>query len=301
MSTFDSSKYRRALRTRAAIPAATHAAVRAAFDQKSLRRICTMGEIDFAQYGQLVPVDAPPPEDFYIYCDRGADVLAVAHLDSVEQNNTCTVVNTQGGPVVFSGALDDRLGAYVILDMLPKLGVHCDVLLTTGEESGRSTAQYFTTDRRYNWLIQFDRGGTDVVMYDYETSELRDMVEATGADVGNGSYSDICMLEHLGCKGINWGVGYQDYHGPRAHAWLNDTFRMVAQFVTFHAQHSDTHMPHEMAVRDDPWWVAYRDDDPHGFAHGGETVIKRLRIKGADDDATGLSIDDETGAIRDMW
>ena len=45
--------------------------------------------------------------------------------------------------MVHSGALDDRLGAYIILDLLPKLGINVDVLLTVGEEQGRSTANFF--------------------------------------------------------------------------------------------------------------------------------------------------------------
>lgn len=219
--------------------------VREAFDPDILKRLCVLD--DFTEYATRF--DLPPTkyssERFFYYRDNGADVLAVAHLDSVQADGTCTVLQTNAGPLAVSGALDDRLGVYVILELLPRLGVTVDWLLTTDEELGDSTAAEFATDKPYNWMFQFDRGGTDVVMYDYETPDLVKLVEATGARVGMGSFSDICMLEHLGCAGFNWGVGYRDYHSPRSHAWLEDTFQMVSRFMRFHTANAETSMPYE--------------------------------------------------------
>src|SRR5690606_28494773 len=117
------------------------------------------------------------------------------------------------------------------------LGVKYYLLLTTDEVGAQSTARDFVEDnlgRSYNWMFQFDRGGTDVVMYQYETPEYAALVEAAGARVGCGSYSDIAELDGLECAGFNWGVGYENYHSPRSHAWLDDTFRSVARFVNFY-------------------------------------------------------------------
>jgi hypothetical protein len=79
--------------------------------------------------------------------------------------------------------------------------------------------------------------------------------------VGVGSYSDICALDHLGCAAFNWGVGYRDYHSARAHAWLEDTFRMVARFVKFHRANATTLLAH--TYEPDPWadyeWSAVGD------------------------------------------
>ena len=175
------------------------------------------------------------------------------------------VVHTPAGWFVASGALDDRLGAFVILDLLPRLDIVCDVLLTTDEEVGASTASDFATDKEYNWLVSFDRGGTDVVMYQYEMPEYVELVESCGAQVGLGSFSDICELEQLGVAGFNWGVGYRDYHGPRAHAWLEDTFGMVARFVEFHRAYHDEKLPYSgpadggVGYADEPW-LGYWDD-----------------------------------------
>jgi hypothetical protein len=215
-----------------------------AFDEDALIRVCEMH--DFSEYAPRYELEPWPDGDerFFHYQDNGSDILAVAHLDHVQGDGTCHVINTPAGQLAVSGALDDRLGAYVILELLPRLGIKCDWLLTTDEEMGATTASAFDAPKDYNWIIEFDRGGTDVVMYDFETPELVDLVEEAGARVGIGSYSDICELEYLGCAAINWGVGYEDYHSPRAHAWLEDTFRMVEKFMRFHEVNADVFLPH---------------------------------------------------------
>jgi hypothetical protein len=207
---------------------------------------------DFSDYATRVDLEPLGRSDrrFYYYKDNGADVLGIAHLDSVQQNGRCTVMDTTGGPIACSGVLDDRLGAYVILELLPALGIKCDWLLTTDEEMCQSTASdFYSEGKDYNWMFQFDRGGTDVVMYDYETDYLVELVEESGADVGRGSYSDIADLEHLGCAGFNWGVGYRDYHSSRGHAWLMDTFLMVARFERFYKANVNTFLRHSPRTR----------------------------------------------------
>jgi hypothetical protein len=226
--------------------------IRQAFDQAALRRICLMPEADFAAaFGmEVVPVDQPH-HDYYNFRDNGSKVLAVAHLDNVVDPELiqCNFLNTAGGPVVYSPALDDRLGAYIILDLLPKLGITYDVLLTTGEEWGQSTAAFFEPPKEYDWIIEFDRGGMDVVMYQYDDDETRDLVRDAGARVGEGSFSDIAYLEHLGVKAFNWGVGYQDYHSVRSHAYLDDTFTMVEHYLSFHENNDGIRLPHTKTVK----------------------------------------------------
>jgi hypothetical protein len=232
--------------------------VRRHFDFDDLKRICEMHETDFpSAYGMEVTAtpsrsswildDKAEYEDFYAFLDRGSNILAVAHLDTVVKHSqrTAGLLDTAAGPVVYSGALDDRLGAYTILELLPRLGVNVDVLLTTGEEVGNSSAQHFTSDKEYHWVIEFDRGGTDVVMYQYEDGECVDLVEDSGARVGSGSFSDIAYLEQLEVKAFNWGVGYRDYHGPRGHVYLEDYWMMIGYFLKFHAVNVDNYLPHE--------------------------------------------------------
>lgn len=234
------------------------------FEPDVLKHLCTTW--DFSNYA--TKTELPGRDRFYWYQDNGSDILAVAHLDTVQDDRRCEIAWTAAGPLAVSGALDDRLGVYVILELLPALGVTCDWLLTTDEERGQSTGREFAEDfclggKQYNWIIQFDRGGTDVVMYQYETKEYAALVEASGAQVGMGSYSDIAEMEDLGCAAYNWGVGYQDYHSPRSHAWLNDTFRSVARFLRFHAANANTHQPHEeydwRVEKQDDSWLDYAD------------------------------------------
>lgn len=228
--------------------------VRRHFDFNELKRVCEMHETEFAHAYDMGLTHTPGSKyfdadyaPFYLFKDNGADILAVAHLDTVVDHGTRSagLLDTAAGPVVYSGALDDRLGAYTILELLPKLGIKVDVLLTTGEEQGQSTAADFKTDKDYHWMIEFDRGGTDVVMYQYEDDECIDLVEEVDARVGSGSFSDIAFLDHLEIKGFNWGVGYRDYHGPRSHAYLEDYWMMIGQFVKFHAANAATYLPHE--------------------------------------------------------
>jgi hypothetical protein len=231
------------------------AAVRSAFDADRLVDICQTDDFTrWADRFELRP-HADGSERFYWHRDNGSSVLAVAHLDTVQDDRTCQVVDTASGLLAVSGGLDDRLGAYVILELLPALGITCDILLTTDEEIGGSTARDFVPSKEYDWMIEFDRGGTDVVAYQYDSKELGEMVEDAGARMGQGSYSDICELEHLGCVGLNWGVGYQDYHSPRAHAWLDDTFRMLARFQRFHRANEGYYLPHDPMPVDTSAWL----------------------------------------------
>lgn len=232
-------------------PKSPYKRVRRHFNQKDLKRVCEMHETEFAEaYGtDIVTIAERKSDNFYLYKDNGSNILAVAHLDTVmpHEARTANFVSTQAGPIIFSGALDDRLGAYTILELLPKLGLKFDILLTVGEESGRSTAKFFEAakEKEYLWMIEFDRGGTDVVMYQYDDHETRQLVSASGAKPNDGIFSDISYLEHLEIKGFNWGVGYRDYHGPRSHAYLEDYWMMIGHFLKFHEANKDNYLPHE--------------------------------------------------------
>lgn len=247
------------------------------FDRLALASVLEAHEIQFESMYDMkrVDVDQPYGADFYLFKDNGADILFVAHLDTVgpPHERTMHLIETAGGPVVYSRALDDRLGAYVGLELLPKMGMKFDYLLTVGEEDGMSTAQFFNAsdhhDREYNWIIEFDRGGTDVVLYGYEDDDLVEMVEETGADVEQGIFSDISYMEHVGVKAMNWGVGYRDYHGPRAHVWLADMFDMIDYFATFYETWSEVRLPH---VQTPSWLDTWRQ--AHHANTGDELVCE---------------------------
>lgn len=174
----------------------------------------------------------------YAYRDNGAPVLGVAHCDYVDRGSDH--FHAHNG-MVWSSRLDDRLGVYVILDLLPSLGITPDILLTDDEESGRSSAQHFYPSKKYNWMFQFDRRGDDVVCYEYEAMER---YCAEYFDVGHGTFSDICWLDHLGICGVNVGTAYYEEHTLGSYAILSKLARQVKQFTKLYAEFSDHRIEH---------------------------------------------------------
>lgn len=194
------------------------------------------------------------------YRDNGAKVLGVAHLDTVADYRTPkpakgkqrrkgtkvlppTSPRLRPGGIVESIALDDRLGVYVLTDLLPALGVKLDWLLTDREECGASTARDFDPPKEYNWVVGFDRMGLDVVMYQYDDPSWEKDLAAVGMALTFGSYSDIADLGHLGVVGFNWGVGYQRQHTDSCYAYLDDVTKSAQAFAKFFKRFGRDRLP----------------------------------------------------------
>lgn len=232
-------------------------------DLDKLERICKADLEDFIEVGEVYRGSW----NDYIYIDNGSNVLGVAHLDSVDNDNRGKdfALIEEGNDIrVFTRRLDDRLGVYVLLHVLPKMGINVDVLLTDGEETCRSSAQDFIAEKEYNWIFQFDRRGTDVVTYDYIDPEWEAEIKSTGFKLGWGSYSDICELYRLGVCGMNIGTGYHFEHTDRCHARLKDTIDMCVLFKKFYDKNKDTKWvhtfrPHRYAYAKVNWGPAYDD------------------------------------------
>jgi hypothetical protein len=193
-------------------------------------------------------VESKTPNGSYFYKDNGGSVLAVAHLDSVQSSKRFVRARTtESNKLAYlSETVDDRLGAYVVIDLLPALGItDYDVLLTEGEEIGISTAMHFEppSGKQYKWMFSFDREGIDVVMYQYDTKEQRTRVERVGGKVGIGSFSDICFLDDLKCCGFNFGTGYYNNHSRDAYFVKHHLLNQVAMFLSFWRKYKNTHMP----------------------------------------------------------
>ncbi len=188
------------------------------------------------------------PRQWYKFVDRGAKHLAVAHLDHVSQNPDFAEARIRGRRCIFNGALDDRLGTYIILDLLPALGItDFDVLLTTDEETGGSTAGIFVPpkDRAYNWIFEFDRRGLDCAMYTFSSAEWNAKVKQYGWNPVHGSFTDICRLDKLGCMAFNFGTGYVDEHQELCRVYLADLLQSVAWFIKFWKDNAGRHLPFE--------------------------------------------------------
>lgn len=226
------------------VPTEVHDAlkrVKQAFSYKDLIHRLTMKTTDFEAEGTVF--DTPDAMTF-VYRNQGANVLGVAHRDSVHEPKYHGKHTIDGETFLFAPTVDDRVGTYVVLDLLPKLGIVTDILLTEGEETGRSTARYFDSEKQYNWMFSFDREGTDCVMYEYEDVATRKFVQGYGFDVNFGSFSDICFLEDLKCKGFNFGTGYYASHNKAAFMSPDDLMWQVAKFVVLFNENKDVKMEH---------------------------------------------------------
>lgn len=214
----------------------------------------------------------------YLYVDRGAKILAVAHLDTVADNQwkkkqyeeTKVRIEDVGidDALVTSIALDDRLGVFFLMDVLPYLGIGYDILLTTDEEIGKSTADNFMTKKKYNWMFEFDRRGYGTaVLYQYDTKDIKDALTALDYKIEQGSFSDIAHLDDLGCVGINFGTGYVNEHTSYCStrvSWMNVAINM---FVDFYRAYKNTHF-----IYDAPAYGGYGrygyNDYGYGYSYG---------------------------------
>jgi hypothetical protein len=215
----------------------------------------------------------------YLFIPRGGKVLGIAHLDS--HGTQIPLARSQVRDDVYwhHSRMDDRLGVYVIMDLLPRMGIVCDVLLTTGEEIGRSTGKDFALDFKgcgvkgapeaYNWIFSFDREGDQAVLYQYMSKEWTDTVQAVGFPTGRGTFSDITSMGELGVKGLNVGTGLCFGHSSEAFFKESVFQKNLARFRDFYFKNVNTHFPHteyDYAYNYGTGWGAhsagwYDDDD----------------------------------------
>lgn len=188
-------------------------------------------------------------KNIFIKCqDNGdANVLAIAHLDVSKGVNDITFKYDKDTHTVQSRALDDRLGVWALCQKLPTvIGARSyDILLTTGEESGNSTAELFSQHtEKYNWIFQMDRMGCDAVHYGFTNKAWLQELESDGWDLGYGSFSDISQLEHGTVSAVNFGVGYNGQHSDTCDASLRQVATQIYRVASFYKQHSNTKFTH---------------------------------------------------------
>lgn len=190
--------------------------------------------------------------------NNGGNVLMIAHLDSTMPASHFGTDygrgDREGHHLIWSPTVDDRLGAFVLVELLPKLIKQAglppiDILLTDDEECGRSTASFFdrtlADNRQYNWMGQFDRMKMDVVHYQYTSPDWLGVLRGKFPHVEWGMLSDICKLERLGCSGANFGCAYYDYTSFRAWADLDELAMMVTLWMEFYREQHEKYFKHE--------------------------------------------------------
>jgi hypothetical protein len=244
----------------------------AILDYKKMRKIC-LAPIDyFSKYGHVVNT----PDGRYFFKDNGSHILGIAHLDSVNNTDHFYKIVIDGQTVIYNAQVDDRLGAYILLELLPTIGITVDWLLTEGEEIGKSTARHFKTQKNYKWMFQFDRHGDDVVTYKYTETSFKNMLRKAGFNKWEwGAFTDICELGHLGCRGFNVGIGYEAEHSKWASADMGILVAQVAKFANFYKKYGGVHIKYdekERAVKNysSNWGTSYYTSPvkgPGDFSH----------------------------------
>jgi hypothetical protein len=227
--------------------------------------------------------------------------LIVAHADTVLGSKAYDYSPETN--VVTSAELDDRLGIAIMLCLLLD-GIDISCLVCDNEEIGQTTARVFVkeTTLRPCWLTEFDRRGTDVVCYDYETPLLVSMLEHVGFVVGEGSFSDIKFMQQLGVIGFNVGVGYHREHSLSCHANLNDTLLQVERWLTWLTWMNGVRLTHEEITCDNGHYYvsSYRSESrsESSFVERYESkIIDNPRIDDCpmDDDLFDSVDDDNDG------
>lgn len=203
--------------------------------------------------------------------DNNSKVLFVAHLDSVQNYYELDTVKLKEDTWIFCPTLDDRLGVYVGLYWLPKAGIKPDILLTTDEEKMKSTGHWFNPPKDYNWMFMFDRRGDGAVVYQYDDPQLRYKLGKHGFTVDLGSYSCIKDMDHLGCAGINFGVGYEMNHSNYAYASRKVLESQLRKFRDFWKEFNNTRMPWK-----DPY-VYSKSGDYREFATNVDKHVKAFK------------------------
>ena len=202
----------------------------------SLTDVLTADKWWFTQFGESLITDLPTRH--LIFQDNGADILGVGHIDTVTDFATKTDADrilamnlarhNQCGP-----QLDDRLGVWALLSVLPEY-MNYDILLTDDEEHGMSTAAEFYPAKEYNWLFELDRRGEDVVLYQYGSKKWNRALDTAGFKRGHGSFSDIGYLDHLGVQAVNIGVGYHNEHTLKCDWDMDETRRQLNKLLDFY-------------------------------------------------------------------
>lgn len=259
--------------------------VKEAFDMDALAAVCMAPEVELGKYGTAYHEDGGKSKFAFFYQDNQSDILAIAHMDSVQKDRDFGYAKfVSGKEKIYSPQLDDRLGVYVITELLPRLGIKTDILLTTDEESGRSTGGMFVPDpeKKYRWMFEFDRTGDDVVMYQYKTEEAFKKLVECGFKTAYGSASDISKMEDLGCLGFNFGVGYQDYHSKDAWFEPSVLYSQVAKFMKFHHKYQSEHMVYDKTAKKSiTTYYSESQGDHQWHGMGGSYMSRSMGSNGA--------------------
>jgi hypothetical protein len=247
----------------------------------ALRKICNLSEDKLKKYLLASNTGMEDYGAFLWHSKRKADILAVAHMDVALESAAFNTVETPDDLFILSSALDDRLGIFTILHLLPQFNIKVDILFTTEEEMCMSSAQEFPDfcDKDYNWIVEFDRAGTDVVLYEYETNvDLTDDLKSVGFEIGIGSYSDIRELEQMGVGAFNIGIGYHFQHTDQCCASMLQLATQLTKLQQFYEEFKDVQYDHRAIPTEIPKYNRFLWEDCAGFEEENERLLRQYGL-----------------------
>jgi len=156
-----------------------------------------------------------------IFIDRESDILFVAHLDTVQKPK----IGKHKKNRICGRGFDDRLGCHIAHKLAGEYEV--DLLLCDNEEIGRSTA-FYQDCKNYNFIVEFDRAGDDVVTYEKDCEEFRESLLKYWK-MGFGSFSDVSFLQ-TDCCCVNIGIGYHHAHSKNSHVNTAQLYDQLNKF-----------------------------------------------------------------------
>jgi len=191
----------------------------------------------------LAPVREILNNEMFLFIDNNSSVLGVAHADVYFPQKQWYFVYDNTLNLAFSPNLDDRLGVFLLLEYLPRF-VKIDVLITDDEEIELSTGKFFHPEKEYNWMVEFDKSGDGIAIYNYKW-DVKYLYKYFDPIV-EGNYSDICAMYHLKTMAFNVGINYYDAHQINCYAPLDATRENIEKFLYFYEENKDKKFPFQL-------------------------------------------------------
>jgi len=159
--------------------------------------------------------------DAYNIAINKNDIILKNNIISLKKNNEAACL---GG--------DDRVGVYIMLEIMKNHLNDYDFLFTTNEEIGGLGAKNFIKDYpnlNNTCIIQIDRRGTNhVATYGYDNKNLLNILyDNYKLDVQRGSYTDavdLSEITNIAC--FNLACGYYNNHTTAEYILLYDVVKI---------------------------------------------------------------------------
>jgi hypothetical protein len=183
----------------------------------------------------------------YIIAEGTIPICLIAHIDTVADDDyigspALTLYDAEQDILhVTSGCtLDDRLGIYIILNIL-EAGYRPSIIFTDKEEVGGQGA-YSLVNRfpvcplNIKFMIELDRKGrNDSVYYSCGNKEFEEYINSYGFETAQGTFTDCLILgETWDIAAVNLSCGYMYEHTCLEYAhmeWAEETEKKVIEIL----------------------------------------------------------------------